>query len=73
MLATVPTVGEVVAPEREIIAVHTKDTVSQVLRTLGENGIFSGELLGQDWPPRAAVDGGAARPQEKKETRCRLV
>ncbi len=43
MQATVPTVGEVVTPDREIIAVHTSDTVSQVLRALGENGIFSGE------------------------------
>jgi CBS domain-containing protein len=64
MLATAPTVGEVVTPEREIIAVHAKDTVSQVLRTLGENGIFSGEQFGQRVAGRG--DGGSGRGRKKR-------
>jgi hypothetical protein len=39
---TTPTVSEVLTEGREIIAVHSKDTVHQVIRALGENGIFSG-------------------------------
>jgi hypothetical protein len=67
MLATVPTVGEVVAPEREIIAVHTNDTVSQVLRTLGENGIFSGESpVSSARQAARAVGRGLAKEKKKK-------
>ncbi len=43
--ATVPTVSEVLSEGREIIAVHSTDTVHQVIRALGENGIFSGNVF----------------------------
>ena len=39
VVATGPTVGEILSEGREIIAVKTTDTVHQVIRALGENGI----------------------------------
>lgn len=49
------TVGDVVS-DREIIAVHTDDTVTQVIRALGENGIFSAPVVRKDGLAAGFVD-----------------